>query len=106
MRKFEPLTEAQLKQSEDWADLNATPYPVGQYLATIAEAKVDTERLDTLEKLVMDGAEVAIDDYDRPKLYVFIQKEGCGGAEYVYRGEGDTPLRAAIDKARDAPPKT
>jgi hypothetical protein len=35
----EPLTDAQLEQSEDWAESNVCPYPLGCYLDMIREAE-------------------------------------------------------------------
>ncbi|HSW65382.1 MAG TPA: hypothetical protein VLH56_19045 [Dissulfurispiraceae bacterium] len=72
-------------------------------LRALQEARKDTARLDLLERLISDGAEVCTEVYAGEGI-VFIQKEDpltCG-PKYVYRGEGAAPLRSAIDNAKEA----
>ena len=63
----------------------------------LAEARVDTVLLDALQALVLNGADVCADTELWTPPRIFIQKEGCGGPDYVYHGDGD--LRAAIRAA-------
>jgi hypothetical protein len=64
------LTKEQLEQSQDWAEMNTTPYPLGWYLETIqvlqrqagkTYEQVDCETRDELQACRERLAEVQAD---------------------------------------------
>jgi hypothetical protein len=73
------------------------------HVPEILAALEDRERLDKLEQLMLAEFDVCLDANTNPGMsYFFIQHEGMGGCDEVYRGDGN--LRAAIDAARGKKP--
>lgn len=62
-----------------------------------ADLATERERLDTLERLLISGADVTCDAEGKIPIF-FIQREEEDAADFVWRGDGN--LRSAIDAAR------
>ena len=76
MNEYQPLTPAQLEQSEEWAGRNTAPYPLGAYLETIRAR--DRELADEQEcrrKVVVRAAHQERDLADYRRIYGCIS---CG----------------------------
>ena len=99
------LTDAQIEQSREWAEMNTCPYPLGWYLATIddlrcqlerAEADSDPlrmenarlrERVEELEKHFKDAVNIALDQADRSlqPAALLVETVAC----WCCRGDGN-----------------